>query len=78
MCHTSIRFTAIINVTGMKLYLHVYIPSNVCGQELAEVVCEFSDAGNKGPNGRDKVLYDDFVDMLVVGSPRFDALASSP
>lgn len=35
------------------------------------MVREFSDRGNPGPRGENKVLYDDFVDMLVVGSPRF-------
>lgn len=43
-------------------------------QELTEVVREFSAGSgndtNKGSRGENKVLYDDFVDMLVVGSPR--------
>lgn len=44
-------------------------------QELAEVVREFSadgggGNGKPGSRGENKVLYDDFVDMLVVGSPR--------
>lgn len=42
-------------------------------QELSEVVREFRAEGgkdSKGPRGENKVLYDDFVDMLVVGSPR--------
>lgn len=38
-------------------------------QELSEVVREFSDGGTGKP-GTNKVLYDDFVDMLVVASPR--------
>ncbi|CAN0126677.1 unnamed protein product, partial [Pylaiella littoralis] len=42
-------------------------------EELAEIVREFRAEGgsdSKGPRGESKVLYDDFVDMLVVGSPR--------
>lgn len=52
-------------------------------QELADVVREFSTegggngdggegGGNRGSRGDKKVLYDDFVDMLVVASPRCD------
>lgn len=43
-------------------------------QELAEVVREFSDEGRLGPRGDNMVLYDDFVDMLVVGSPRCETI----
>ncbi|CAM9838054.1 unnamed protein product, partial [Ectocarpus sp. 6 AP-2014] len=46
-------------------------------EELAEVVREFSAEGgdggsnpNPGSRAENKVLYDDFVDMLVVASPR--------
>lgn len=35
-----------------------------------EVVREFTDDGYPGPRGENMVLYDDFVDLLVVGSPR--------
>eukprot|EP00752_Nemacystus_decipiens_P010592 g9432.t1 len=40
-------------------------------EELSEVVLEFSDGGTgkPGTRGENKVLYDDFVDMLVVASP---------
>lgn len=40
-------------------------------QELSEVVHEFTDEVRPGPRGESMVLYDDFVDLLVVGSPRF-------
>ncbi|CAM9306496.1 unnamed protein product, partial [Hapterophycus canaliculatus] len=51
-------------------------------EELADVVREFSTEGSSNGNGGEggvdrgsrgdkKVLYDDFVDMLVVASPRF-------
>lgn len=41
---------------------------------MSEVVREFTDEGHPGPRGENKILYDDFVDMLVVASPRFRIL----
>lgn len=40
-------------------------------KDLGEIVREFSQAGSPRPDGEMMVLYDDFVDLLVVASPRY-------
>lgn len=59
----------------ISFFLFLFFVHDDDEQELAEVVREFrAEGGNdsKGPRGgENKVLYDDFVDMLVVGSPRW-------
>ena len=57
-----------------RLISRCFVISSPCSrgnkQELSEIVAEFSDGGSSGPRKENKIIYDDFVDMLVVASPR--------